>query len=198
MTSGNLPDLILRRAEPADFPAILRLQSANYVENLPPEERAQGFLSAEFTEEQIAAMAADLGIVVAVAPGGLAGYVCAFRNEFDHGSPVLARMFECYDRAELEGKLLRDYRTYVYGPVCVAREHRGSGVLRALYEAQKRDLAGRFDVGVAFVARDNPHSLAAHRAGLGMAEVGGFEVGPRRYAILAFRLPALAQSRPVS
>ena len=29
------------------------------------------------------------------------------------------------------------------------------------YEAQKRELAGRFEIGVAFVSRSNPHSLKA-------------------------------------
>jgi hypothetical protein len=50
-------------------------------------------------------------------------------------------------------------------------------------------LAGLFEVGVALVSRDNPHSLQAHVLGLGMTEVGGFEVNGNRYATVAFRLP---------
>jgi hypothetical protein len=61
-------------------------------------------------------------------------------------------------------------------------------LLRGLYEAQRRDLAGRFDLGVAFVSRDNPHSLQAHVAGLGMTEVGDFELKGNVYVILAFRV----------
>jgi hypothetical protein len=63
--------------------------------------------------------------------------------------------------------------------------------LRGLYEAQKRVLAGEFEIGVAFVARNNPHSLSAHIAGLGMAEAGDFSVNDSVYATLAFRLPPL-------
>ena len=44
-------------------------------------------------------------------------------------------------------------------------------------------------MGVAFVSRDNPHSLHAHVAGLGMTEVGEFEVKGNIYVILAFRVP---------
>jgi hypothetical protein len=50
-------------------------------------------------------------------------------------------------------------------------------------------LAGQFEIGVAFVARTNPHSLQAHVQGLGMSEVGDFEVKGNVYAALAFRLP---------
>jgi len=43
-----------RRAAPEDFAQIVRLQSANFIGNLSPAERREGFLSAEFTPGQIA------------------------------------------------------------------------------------------------------------------------------------------------
>ncbi|HWP58026.1 MAG TPA: hypothetical protein VNL14_09080 [Candidatus Acidoferrales bacterium] len=178
-----------RRAEPRDFPAILALQSANYVGNLSASERAEGFLSAEFTPEQIAALASDIGIVVATESDSVLGYLCAFRPGFDHGSPVLAKMLETFPSTRFEGRPLSEYKTFVYGPVCIDRPYRGRGLLRGLYETLKRRVAGRFEVGVAFVARDNPRSLQAHVAGLGMAEVGEFDVKGHVYATLAFKVP---------
>jgi hypothetical protein len=62
-------------------------------------------------------------------------------------------------------------------------------LLRGLYEAQLKDLAGQFEVGVAFVSLSNPYSLNAHVAGLGMTEVGDFELKGSVYVILAFRVP---------
>ncbi len=35
---------------------------------------------------QTAAMAEELGTTVAVVDGQVAGFLCAFRNDFDHGS----------------------------------------------------------------------------------------------------------------
>lgn len=177
-----------RRAEPRDFPAILRLQSANYIANLSAEEQKEGFLSAEFSAAQVAAMAGDLGIVVASDAGSLLGYLCGFRCDFDHGSPVIAKMLERFDQIQYGGKPLSAHRSFIYGPVCIDRAHRRRGLLRGLYEALKREVAGRYDVGVAFVSRDNPHSLRAHVAGLGMVEVGDFEVRGKLYAILAFQV----------
>lgn len=178
-----------RRALPHDYSAIVRLNSANYVANLTADERQDGFLSAVFTMAQTAAMAEDLGTTVAIVDGVLAGFLCAFRNDFDHGSPVVAKMIESYDRMWFEGKLLSQYNTYAYGPVCIDRAYRRKGLLRGLYEAQKQELAGKFEVGVALIARTNPHSMQAHVVGLGMTEVSDFEVNGSVFATVAFRLP---------
>ncbi|HWO43135.1 MAG TPA: N-acetyltransferase [Candidatus Eisenbacteria bacterium] len=182
-------DVQFRRAEPGDFPAILRLQSANHIRNLGPDDRRFGFLSAEFSPAQISAIAADLGITVGVTGETVAGFLCAFRREFEHGSPVIAAMSAAYDRVRFDGRPLASFNSYIYGPVCIDREFRGRGLLRGLYDAQLRALAGRFEIGVAFVSRDNPHSLNAHVLGLGMFEAGEFELGGKSYVILAFRVP---------
>lgn len=178
-----------RRARPEDYGAIVELNEANFTANLAADERDDGFLSAVFSLEQTAAMAEDLGTMVAIVDGGLAGFLCAFRNDFAHGSPVVAKMIESYPRMKFEGKSLTSFNSYVYGPVCIAREHRRKGLLRALYEAQKQDLAGRFEIGVALIGRSNPHSFQAHVAGLGMVETGEFEVQGKLFAAVAFRLP---------
>ena len=179
-----------RKASPAEYGAILRLQSANFIANLSEDERKSGFLSAQFTPEQTARLAEDLGTTLAVVDDQVAGFLCAFRKEFPTGSPVIAKMLESYDRLNLEGRSLSAFKSYIYGPVCIGREYRGQGLLRGLYKAQKKDLAGQFEIGVAFVARSNPHSLSAHVAGLGMIEAGDFLVNDNSYVALAFRLPA--------
>ena len=177
-----------RRAGPAEYGDILRLQSANYIANLSEEERKTGFLSAEFTPEQTAQIAEDLGTIVAVIDDQIGGFVCAFRNEFETGSPVIAKMLASYDRMTFEGRPLSSFKSYIYGPVCIAREFRGRRLLRGLFEAQKKNLADHFEIGVAFISRSNPHSLQAHVDGLGMTEVGDFECGNNVYVVLAFRV----------
>jgi predicted GNAT superfamily acetyltransferase len=186
--------LVFRRAHPPDYPAILRLQSENFIANLSAAEREEGFLSAEFSREQVAKLAEDLGTTIAAVDGEVVAFLCAFRNDFNHGSPVIAKMLDTYHLVKFDGKPLNSYNSYIYGPVCIDRAYRRRGLLRGLYEAQKQDLAGQFDVGVAFVSRSNPHSLNAHSAGLGMTEVGDFELKGNVYVILAFRLPLQSAS----
>ena len=179
-----------RRAGPEHYTGIVRLQRANYIANLSAEERREGFLSAEFSFEEVAAIAGDLGIAIVTMDDDLAGCLCAIRREFDHGSPVVAKMLESYDQATFEGKPLSAFNSYIYGPVCIARQYRRRGLLRGLYNFQKKDLAGQFEVGVALVSHSNRHSMQAHVDGLGMTEAGEFEVNGNLYAILAFRVSA--------
>jgi hypothetical protein len=49
-------------------------------------------------------------------------------------------------------------------------------------------MAGRFEVGVALIARANQHSLDAHVHGLDMTDVGSFEVNGNLFATVAFRV----------
>ena len=125
----DLSEILFRRAQPEDLPAILRLQSANFIANLSAQERTEGFLSAEFTPEQTAGIARDLGTMVAVVDNDVAGFLCAFRREFETGSPVIAKMLDCYNLVKFEGKPLSSFRSYIYGPVCIGREHRRRGLL---------------------------------------------------------------------
>jgi hypothetical protein len=177
-----------RRARREEYADIVRLNQMNFRANLTDADRADGFLSAVFSLDQIAATAEDLGIMVARVDGRFAGFLCAFRNESDHRSPVLAAMLAAYDRLWFGGKQLSDYRSYIYGPVCIDRPFRRQGLLRGLHEAQKQELSGMFDIGVGLVARENPRSLEAHVGGLRMTVAGDFDVNGNSYAAIVFRL----------
>jgi hypothetical protein len=176
-----------RRCQPSDVPAILALQEANLPEQLATS--AQGFLSARLDADQLLAIARDLALIVAVDGQALAGYLCAARNPLSGHIPVVAAMLEQLPQLSFLGRKLSTQRTFVYGPVCVAAAERGRGVLRGMYDALRREIAGDYDAGVLFVAKDNPHSLHAHADGLGMTLVGDFRHGARGFWILAFPVP---------
>ncbi len=179
-----------RRATLQDLSAILDLQEANFVGNLSIEDRQSGFLSARFTRSQLAEMADDIGIMVADNGQQVLGFLCASQRDFNRQFPLLAVMLQQCDRIQYRGKPLSSHNSFIYGPVCIDRSQRGRGLLRGLYEALRQEVAGKYRVGVTFIAKENPHSLRAHVDGLGMAEVGKFEFGGRGYNILAFNVPA--------
>lgn len=178
-----------RRANASDLTAILKLQEANFVGNLAPDERREGFLSATFTRDQLEAMVADGAVLVASNDDSVAGFLLASGPGFNHEAPLISRMMRELIRIQHRGKPVAAQRFFMYGPVCIDRPYRGRGLLRGLYEALLREMAGKYDVGVAFVSEDNPHSLRAHVQGLGMAEAGQFEFGGHGYKILAFTVP---------
>jgi hypothetical protein len=176
----------IARAEASDYDGILDLQSRCFIGNLAPDEREDGFVSAEFSPDQIGAMASDLGVVVVREGKRVLGYACASRLDFLPRPPILDAMSECLEGVVFQGKSLMRAATFVYGPVCIDRELRGTGLLRRMFSILKAGSAGKFEFGVAFVAADNRRSLKAHVDGLGMTRVGVFEHGENQYYALAF------------
>lgn len=175
-----------RRAKDVDIPAILDMQAANFIGNLKDAERRDGFLSVKFTRRQFEEMASHVGVIIAAAEGGLAGYLCASSCEFNRSFPLLVAMMRQFDAIDYRGRSLAASRVFIYGPVCIDRSYRGQGLLRGLYDTLLQEVVGRYDIGVAFVAGDNPHSLRAHVDGLGMTHVGEFTFSGKQYHILAF------------
>jgi GNAT superfamily N-acetyltransferase len=171
-----------------DLPGVLALQEANLHANLSEPERAGGFLSARFGAEQFIAMAGQVGVMVATASERVVGYACASEVDFNRRFPLLAAMIDAFPRTPYRGGMLDRATCFVYGPVCVDRAWRGRGVLRGLVNALREHTAGRFDCGVAFIARDNQRSLVAHVQGLGLLQAGEFEHDGRAYHLVV--LPA--------
>lgn len=178
-----------RSASYADFPAILVIQNGNLHANLTEEQRRGGFLSAAFTAEHFAQMAREVAVMVADDAGEICGYLCAGTLVFHRQFPLLAALIEQFPRASFLGRPLASQNTFIYGPVCVAHSHRGRGLLRGLYDALRREVAGSYDAGVAFIAKDNARSLSAHADGLGMTIAGEFAFSGKPYWILAFHAP---------
>lgn len=178
-----------RRAKLEDITAVLDVQAANFIGNLEDAERRDGFLSVKFTRQQLEEMTGEVGIIVAATGGRLAGYLCASSCEFNRPFPLLAAMMQQFDVIDYHGRSLTSSRVFIYGPVCIDRSYRGRGLLRGLYETLQQEVAGLYDIGVAFVAEDNPNSLRVHVDGLRMAHVGEFAFSGKQYHILAFEVP---------
>jgi len=185
-TPRSQADALFRRVQESDYPALLALQEANLRDNLTPDQRNEGFLSARFSRDQFATMNADVAVVVAEIDGSMVGYLCGSSVDFNRRFALISAMIERYPHTPMHRRALQSYQSFVYGPVCVDRRFRGRGLLRGLYRTLRTEVTGKFDIGVAFVARDNAHSLSAHVQGLGMLDVGAFEFDARAYRILAF------------
>jgi len=177
---------MIRRATAEDHRGIVALIARHHYDRLSPEERKGGFLSAEFTLQQVVETSGDLGIVVAREAGEVIGAVFAFRHDAGNHPPIVREMLRTVEQASLRQRPLGTRRFFVYGPVCIDRKHRGRGLLRSLFSAVLKELSGRYEAGVTFVANDNAPSLRAHTAGLGMEQVGEFDFNGRRHSVLAF------------
>jgi hypothetical protein len=71
---------------------------------------------------------------------------------------------------------------YIYGPVCVDRHTRGTGVLEALYAEVVRRLPGR--EAILFINALNGRSLRAH-VKLGLKDVSSFRLEGQEYLVFS-------------
>jgi predicted N-acetyltransferase YhbS len=178
--------MMIRRATIDDHHGIVDLIGRYQHDRLSPEERKGGFLSAEFTLQQVVEAAGDLGVFVAREAGEVVGAVFAFRHDAGNHPPIVREMLRTAEKSLFRQQPLGARRYFVYGPVCIAREHRGRGLLRSLLSRVLDELSGRYEAGVTLVANENAHSLRAHTAGLGMEQVAEFDFNGRRHSVLAF------------
>ena len=76
--------------------------------------------------------------------------------------------------------------TFQYGPVCIARAARGTGVLPPLFAALRATWIVRCPIGLTFIAAGNTRSLAAHTPEPGLEVIDEWDFDGRAYRTLAF------------
>ena len=176
-----------RKASKQDIPLILELQEKNLLMNLQTHEKQDGFLSIKYSAAQLNELNQGLGIFIAEKQYHLAGYLIAQTLDFANQSALISSMARKFSDVQFNGRPLSSFNIFIYGPVCVAKESRGQGVLEGLYEAMLRTLQ-HYDIGVAFVSAENSRSLNAHRKKLGMTVIDNFEFNGQQYNILVFAI----------
>lgn len=169
-------DLIIRAMDSNDLGWVLALYQANARDALTPRQRArQGFVQGRMSRESLSDMLEGPGAYVAVLDGK--GVAALFTHEITTvGDGPGAHA----GRLAIEEGLPRPF---LYGPVVVAEQARGQGVMRKLSEHALRQAAARFETAVAFTDAENPASAAAHRR-LGWQPIGTFDLGERSFEVI--------------
>ncbi len=184
--------LHFRRALPADYPALEILLNAFYIGNLSTgDARADGFLSAPFTQAQIAGINEGLGALVAVEGDAVLGFLGLSESDALASGPVTQAMAAAMQRTTFDGRPLAACKTFIFGPIAIARQARGRGIFRGLYRAMWNLLdQARYELGLAFIAQNNLRSLTVHREALGVVVLSAFDCGDEAYWLVAYRRPA--------
>jgi hypothetical protein len=181
-----MPPFDLRVATGADAPAIAELANRYTYQQLSAAERQGGFLTGSFAGPALQAMLASAPGQVAYHGPELVGFVLNSRLAPDRYPPLVQEIGSLLPTLQYRQRAVADYRWFFYGPVLVKQAYRGRGLLRQLFEASQREVAGRFDLGIAFIAEENVASLRVHTQKLGLELVGTLAFQGMAYAILVF------------
>jgi hypothetical protein len=175
-----------RHSRPGDYDAMVAMAQTNYVDNLTPEQRKDGFLSVRFTREDFARMASEVAIVVGIEDGAVAGFLCAEWIDKSGMPPVLDLAARTFLAGRFRGKPGRESKAFLEGPLCIGEGHRGEGMRHGLHKAMMEAVRGRYEVGVSFIAFDNARSYRGATAHGGFEDIGTFELNGKRHHVIAF------------
>ena len=145
--------------------AILRLQAQNVPQSLSAEAlREQGFVTVRHDLALLRRMnEREPHAIARTEAGALMGYALVMTPHFRAHIDVLRSMFDRIDRHTYAGTVLRDAPYCIMGQICVARPHRGRGVVDALYAHLDERLARRgYRYLITLIADRNPRSLRVH------------------------------------
>ncbi len=149
---------------PDEITAIKELQNLNLRTNISDDEAAsQGFLTASYTMEYLQSMNADAPSVIAKAGDEVVGYAMVTTSALREGHDLMADLFNTIDRTTYGGRILREANYVVVGQLCVAKDYRGQGLVKQMYEYFRHCYADQFEYLVTDVAQANVRSLKAHQ-----------------------------------
>lgn len=167
------------------------LEARYFVGHLDLSEQVHGFISVLHSQEWFRWAVDCTGVQVAVTDAGVvAGFIAVTpppARSDAMAAPILAAMMELAETLTFNGRPIAQQRFAFRGPVLIDRSARGQGLYSKFNTVTRRAYADRFDIGVLFVAADNPVSLHTTTSRLGAESLTIFEVDGKQYHFLAFR-----------
>lgn len=146
-----------------DIEEILALQQLNLKTNVSEEvKKDQGFLTVCHSEEQLEIMRSLTPQIIAKADGKVIAFALAMLPSMGKLIPDLQPMFDIVDDIDWKGKLIKDYKYYMMGQICVAAEFRGQGVFEKLYHTHNFFYKKEFDLCITEISTSNKRSQRAH------------------------------------
>ncbi len=146
-----------------DIEEILSLQQLNLKTNVSEEvKKDQGFLTVCHSMEQLEIMRSLTPQIIAKADGKVVAFALAMLPSMGKLIPDLQPMFDIVDDIDWKGKLIRDYKYYMMGQICVAEEFRGQGIFEKLYHTHKNFYEKEFELCITEISTSNKRSQRAH------------------------------------
>jgi len=160
------------------------LQSQNLKMALEPSEiESQGFVSAEYTLDFIKKMNDIAPSIIAVENNEVVGYAIATDKAVLGEHDLLDDLLTKIDHLSFKGRRLAQENYIVVGQLCVAKTHRGQGLVKQLYSSFKTHYAPTYTLCVTDIDRKNIRSLKAHLK-TGFEIIGALSFGNSQWDIV--------------
>lgn len=175
------------RATMEDFENIVSLHRTYHKDFIKSEDRANGFVTTNFTTVQLETLILkEQGVTIAKDnTGKVLAYAAAASWQFWEQWPLFAYMIEHLPEYSLEGQRLSIKNSYQYGPICVDKSMRSTGLFEQIFYASLASMRNRYPIMVTFINQINCRSYAAHTKKVHMSEAGTFQFNHNNYYLMA-------------
>ena len=174
-----------RRGAAQDIRGILSLQEANLVSNMTELEKEQGFVTTPFVPAQINEIIAQDGLFVAEDDGHIVAYIFGGSWTYYGQWEIFNYMSSRFPDLSFGDFLVTRENSFQYGPICIAKTHRGKGLMNKIYEEMRTVMIHRYPLAVTFINSTNQISCRAHNK-LGWEIIDEFSYNDNSYLTLAY------------
>ena len=174
-------------AELSDIAGVLELHYRYQADSIPEEDKKDGFVTTAFTEEQLTDLVnKEKGLFIGIKDNEIVSYVMAASWQFWSIWPMFACMIKDLPNLQYLGRTLSIDNSYQYGPVCIDKKFRGTGILEEIFDFSREEMSKRYPILVTFVNKNNPRSYHAHTRKLGLEVIQEFEFNNNDYHELVY------------
>jgi len=172
----------LRIAQVKDIENILKLHSKYHLTTISEEDKQDGFITTIFSKEELVEIIEkEQGIFIATKNDSILGYVMSIPWQYLLKSEMFAFMIKDLPNLNYLGQNLSMDNSYQYGPVCIDKSARGSGLLEKLFYFALESMSKKYPILVCFVNKLNERSYVAHKRKLGLDTIQEFEFNDHKY-----------------
>lgn len=177
----------LKLAQISDIDGIYALHSKYQIASIQEEDKKDGFVTTAFSKEELKEIIEkEQGIFIAQDGNEVVGYVMSASWQYWSAWPIFAVMMEDLPHLTFQGQPLSVHNSYQYGPVCIDKRVRGSGVLEKLFDFALERMEKKYPILVTFINKINHRSYEAHTRKLGLQVIHEFSFNNNEYFELVF------------
>ncbi|BCE01587.1 hypothetical protein [Marinicellulosiphila megalodicopiae] len=175
-----------RIATLSEIDEVLTLHQKYQIDSINENDKSDGFITTAFTKAHLVELIQiEQGLFVAINDDVIVAYAMSASWNYWSKWPMFEYMIKKLPELSYEGIELNINNSYQYGPVCVDKSIRNSGVFEALFEFALTEMSKRYPVLVTFVNKINTRSFAAHTRKVKLDVIQEFEFNNNYYYELA-------------
>lgn len=175
----------IRKAVLSDKEGVFALLGENHLNTIDPKYKPDGFVTTALSDEQMTDLIEkENGLTIAEDNGKIVAFAMAASWDYWKQWPLFQKMIELLPDITVDGTALTTENSYQYGPVCVDRKYRTSGLFERIFYTSLRSMRERYPYMVTFINQINPRSYKAHTRKAGMKVACSFDFNNNHYWLL--------------